>query len=185
MNRFDAHQGFWNTTILNSTIGHSINITGGGRLYMENVTKLTGYQFLSVRGDYGASFEGDIVIKNCRHEALLPYNSTREDAPQTDDHTYSAFLVAPGIFGEPSLYYNWDFGYELYLPKTITLDNFTCGNKGDFFIYPGVKNEAIVNNYKHHHHNTEKIVYKNMSFTPFITNSEESTVLKSIPVVNE
>ncbi len=185
MNRFDAHQGFWNTTILNSTIGHSINITGGGHLYMENVTKLTGYSFLYIRGDYGASFEGDIVIKNCRHEAFMPYNSTRPEEPQKDEHTYSAFLVSPGIFGEPSLYYNWDFGYELYLPTQITLDGFTCGNLGSFYIYPGIKNEVFVNNYKHHHHLTKKIVYKNMSFTPSITNGEDSTVLESIPVIEE
>lgn len=185
MNRFDAHQGFWNTTILNSTIGHSINITGGGHLYMENVTKLTGYQFLSIRGDYGASFEGDIVIKNCRHEAYLPYNSTREDEARTDDHTISAFLVVPGIFGETSLYYNWDFGYELYLPKVITLDGFSCGNKGTFFIYPAIKNDKFVNNYKHHHHITEKIVYKNMSFIPSTTQDEESTLLQGIPLIGE
>ena len=122
-------------------------------------------------------------MNGCSHDF-----SHGTDMPE--DMTIPPFFLSknftPGeINGEPSLYYNWDFGYELYLPKSITLDNFTCGNKGDFFIYPGVKNEAIVNNYKHHHHNTEKIVYKNMSFTPFITNSEESTVLKSIPVVNE
>ena len=182
INRFDAHHGFWNTTILNSTIGHSINITGGGHLYMENTTKLTGYTFLAIRGDYGASFNGDIVIKNCRHEAIMAYNSTRPKEPMTDEHTHSAFLISPGIFGEPSLYYNWDFGYELHLPTKITLDGFTAGNTGNFYIYSGVKNECFVNNYKHHHHITEKIVCKNMSFTPYHTNSDESTVLQSIPL---
>ena len=185
MNRFDAHQGFWNTTILNSTIGHSINITGGGHLYMENVTKLTGYTFLSVRGDYGASFEGDIVIKNCRHEALMPYNSTRTPDHEDGEHTVSAFIVSPGLFGDPELYYNWDFGYELYLPTMITLDGFSCGNKGTLFVFPGIKDVCFVNNCKHHHHITQKIICKNMEQLPTVTNSEEATVLKTIPMVTE
>ena len=185
MNRFDAHQGFWNTTILNSTIGHSINITGGGHLYMENVTKLTGYCFLSVRGDYGASFEGDIVLKNCRHESFMPYNSTRPSNQQTDERTVSAFLVAPGLFGDPSLYYNWEFGYELFLPTEITLDGFTSGNTGSLYVYPDIKDVSFVNDFKYHHHLTKKIVCKNMSITPLHTNSEESNVIKSIPMIIE
>ena len=185
MNRFDAHQGFWNTKILNSTIGHSINITGGGRLYMENVTKLTGHTFLSVRGDYGASFEGEIVAKNCRHEAFMPYNSTRPGAQQTDTHTPHAFFVAPGIMKSTELYYNWDFGYELYLPTKITLDGFTCATSGSLYVYPAINDECFVNDFKHCHHVTEKIVVKNMSVVPSQTGGENSTVLKSIPVVLE
>lgn len=185
MNRFDAHQGFWNAKLINSTIAHSINITGGGHLYMENVTKLTGYEFLAIRGDYGSSFEGDIVIKNCRHEALMHYNTTRQSVPTEEVHTPVAYLLAPGIFASTELYYNWDFGYELYLPKEITLDGFTCGTNGSLYIYPGIKDVAFVNEYKHHHHVTEKIVYKNMTFTPEQTDGKESTVLKSIPIVIE
>ena len=185
MNRFDAHQGFWNTKILNSTIGHSINITGGGHLYMENVTKLTGYTFLSVRGDYGASFEGDIVIKNCRHEAFMPYNSTRPTEPRTDKTTPHAFLVYPGISGNHELYYNWDFGYDLYLPKSITLDGFTCGTEGKLYVYPGIKNTAFVNEYKHAHKVTERITCANMDVVPVPTFDEECTVLKDIPIVKQ
>ena len=185
MNRFDAHQGFWNAKLINSTIGHSINITGGGHLYMENVTKLAGYEFLAIRGDYGASFEGDIVIKNCRHEALMHYNTTRQPVPEEEVHTPVAYLLVPGIFSSTELYYNWDFGYELYLPKEITLDGFTCGTNGSFYIYNGIKDEVFVNEYKHHHNVTEKIVYKNMTFTPEQTDGKESTVLKSIPIVIE
>ena len=186
MNRFDAHQGFWNTKIVNSTFGHSINITGGGHLYMENVTKLTGYTFLSVRGDYGSSFEGDIVIKNCRHESLVPYNTTRTNETQTDKPTYSAYLIGLCIVGgNYERFYNWDFGYGLYLPTKITLDGFTWGTNGKFYVYDEIKNEAFDGTYKHSHNLTEKIVCRNMSAIPEITSSEKSTALKSIPIVLE
>ena len=185
MNRFDAHQGFWNTTILNSTIGHSINITGGGHLYMENVTKITGYTFLSVRGDYGASFEGDIVIKNCHHESFLPYVSWRDGKSAPDKRTPHCFIVYPGIPGMHELYYNWDFGYELFLPTKITLDNFTVGTEGKVYVYPSIKDVQIENDYKHHHRLTDEIVLKNMNFVPAISDDDTVTVLKRIPFVTE
>ena len=186
MNRFDAHQGFWNTTILNSTIGHSINITGGGKLYCENVTKLGGPCFFYIRGDYGGSFEGDIVIKNCRLEGNRHYNSTRPTEPKTDVPLTDGCIISPGIVGSNhELFYNWDFGYELFLPKTITIDGFTHGISDNFYVYPDLGDTRFVNNFKHHHHVTEKIIFKNMDTIIETVKSENSKVLAAIPVVVE
>lgn len=185
MNRFDAHQGFWNAAIIDSTIGHTINITGGGKFYCENVTKLVGGHFCAIRGDYGGSFEGDITLKNCRLEGKRPYNTTREPSPDADKPMPEALLIAPGGSANHELFYNWDFGYELYLPKTITVDNFTHGAAGELYIYPELGNVRFVNNYRHHHHVTEKIVYRNMTVIPKSTKGEDSTVLQQIPVVIE
>ena len=182
MNRFDAHQGFWNASLIDCTIGHSINITGGGKLYCENVTKLASGNFFLIRGDYGGSFEGDVTVKNCRLEGIRPYNSTREPDPNADTPLVDACLFAPGGSRDHELFYNWDFGYELYLPKTIIVDNFTYGGTGELYVYPELGDTRFVNNYKHHHHVTEKIIYKNMKFIPKTTVGETHRVLRSIPV---
>ena len=62
--RFDSHQGLHNATIRNSTIGFGIHVIGGGRLYIENTTRLSGY-FISLRNDFNSIFDGDIVVRNC------------------------------------------------------------------------------------------------------------------------
>ena len=184
MNRFDAHQGFWNTKIVNSTIGHSINITGGGHLYMENVVKLRGPFFMSIRGDYGGSFEGDIVLKNCRLDGKHAYNSTREDCQKTYASYTQGYIICPGasVPADLELFYNWDFGYELYLPKAITIDGFTHGISGDLYVYSKVEDMRFVNNCKHHHRVTEKIIFKNMDIIPKTTTPDGAESLLLVPV---
>lgn len=69
LNRIDVHYHAWNITILNSTIGtKGISVTGGGQLTIENTTKY-GNSFVSFRQDYGAKWDGQIHIRNCR---LIP-----------------------------------------------------------------------------------------------------------------
>ena len=64
MNRFDAHDGFWNCKLINCEFGFAINVVGGGDLYIENTSKSVGNSYISLRGDYGATFKGDITIIN-------------------------------------------------------------------------------------------------------------------------
>ena len=185
MNRFDSHRGFWNAVIKDSTIGHSINITGGGHLYMENVTKLAGNQYLSIRGDYGSSFEGDIVLKNCHHAAEVEYNST-VGGVHTDAHVERSYIIAPGLglaVANPELYYNWDFGYDLFLPIEITVDNFTTASE-KITLYTDVADIHFNNSYKHSHAITEKITVKNMD-NFVIAENADCKIVNSIPVVKE
>ena len=183
MNRFDSHRGFWNAVIKNSTIGHSINITGGGHLYMENVTKLAGNQFLSIRGDYGSSFEGDIVLKDCHHAAEVEYNSTLGGV-RTDAHVERSYIIAPGLAlaqRTPDIYYNWDFGYDLFFPIEITVDNFTSASE-TVTLYTNAADFHFDNDYKHSHAVTKKITVKNMDkFT--IADNADCKILNSIPVI--
>lgn len=65
LSRFDAHQGVTNATIRNSTIGHKgVLLTGFGHFLIENSTVQSG-QFITLRPDYGSTWNGDIVIRNC------------------------------------------------------------------------------------------------------------------------
>lgn len=64
-NRFDAHQGLANATIRNSTIGHAgIQLMGVGTLLLEN-TIVRNNSFINLRSDYGSSWRGDLIIRNC------------------------------------------------------------------------------------------------------------------------
>ena len=138
INRFDAHRGFWNATLINTTIGHSFNVVGGGTLIADGVTKITGTTFISLRGDYGATFKGDMILKNCVFENHPSYN-TSKGSSYKDTQNNEAYIINSGfnvknsgwseknIFGA---YWLWDFGYTCYMPQNITLDNFTsCANK--------------------------------------------------------
>ena len=179
VNRFDAHRGFWNAVLRDCTIGHSINITGGGHLVLENVTKLTGSAFLNVRGDYGGSFEGDIVVRNCRHRALTPYNTNRGQT-QTDTRMPIGYLIAHGG-SATELFYNWDFGYELFLPTEITVENFVSEAAEECYVYTDQGNIRFENDCRHQHRLTEKITFIGMEPIPTVK-KEECTLLKAIPV---
>ena len=183
VNRFDAHRGFWNATIKNSTIGHSINITGGGDLYMENVTKLMGQNFLYIRNDYGGSFEGNITIKNCHHKALPGYNTSIGKTMKEKPHGESVIINpgGPTKVEDIPLFYDWDFGYELFLPMNVTVEGFTS-EADELYLYTSCDNERYNNEHKHAHRLTDAVTYINMEKIPKTAKSDECTELNSIPV---
>ncbi len=73
MDRFDSHQGLHNATLTNSTFGFGILVIGGGTLHIENVTRLSGSEFIHLRADYNSLFDGDVIIKNCVAEESIKY----------------------------------------------------------------------------------------------------------------
>jgi hypothetical protein len=148
---------------------------------------VVGDQFLSIRGDYGASFDGDILLRNCHICAYPAYSSARGER-ESSSPLDEAFIIAPSDATkkeECELYYNWDFGYELFLPKNITLENFTHGAKKGLYIYTDLCNEKFVNPYKHHHRLTKKISLIGMDDIPRIAKGDECTELFSIPLIIE
>ena len=133
INRFDAHRGFWNATLINTTIGHSFNVIGGGTLIADGVTKITGSSFISLRGDYGATFKGDMILKNCTFENRPGYNTNTGTEYKNTRNNY-AYLINSGFNVKNDgwsdkntygAYWLWDFGYTCYMPQNITLENFT------------------------------------------------------------
>lgn len=104
LSRFDAHQGVANATIRNSTLGHmGINAIGSGLLLIENST-VRGKSLVNLRPDYGSTWQGEIVIRNC---TLVPGG----------DKPISASLIGGSNPGEH------DFGYVCYMPEKITIEN--------------------------------------------------------------
>ncbi|NDU95973.1 hypothetical protein [Spirosoma terrae] len=104
LSRFDAHQGVANATIRNSTLGHmGINAIGSGLLLVENST-IRGRSIVNLRPDYGSTWQGELVIRNC---VFIPANGK----PVT------AALISGSYSGQH------DFGYTCYMPERITIDN--------------------------------------------------------------
>ena len=104
LSRFDAHRGVANATIRNSTLGHmGINAIGSGTLTVENST-VRGRSLVNLRADYGSTWRGELVIRNC---IFMP-NGGRPS---------SAALISGSYSGQH------DFGYTSYMPEQIVIEN--------------------------------------------------------------
>ena len=108
LSRFDAHQGVHNITIKDSEVGEVINLVGSGTATLIN-SKLSRGQnnyFIRLREDYGSTWEGDVIIKNC----TLVSSSTSV-----------AYVIRAD-------WINWDFGYDCYIPN-VDIDGLTVVDK--------------------------------------------------------
>ncbi|MEO6916368.1 MAG: hypothetical protein ABI151_12620 [Chitinophagaceae bacterium] len=104
LSRFDAHQGVANATIRNSTLGHmGINAIGSGLLLIENCT-IRGRSIVSLRPDYGSTWQGELIIRNC---IFVP----------ADGKPVSASIISGSNSGQHN------FGYTCYMPELITIEN--------------------------------------------------------------
>ncbi len=102
--RFDAHMGVANVTIRNSTLGHmGINAIGSGTLTVENST-IRGNTLVNLRSDYGSTWQGEFVIRNC---IFVPAGGRPS----------SASLIGGSYSGQH------DFGYTCYMPERILIEN--------------------------------------------------------------
>jgi hypothetical protein len=125
--RFDAHMGVANATIKNSVLGHQgINIIGCGVFLVEN-TKICGTHLVNLRSDYGSTWEGEIIIRNCEY---FPRNGEKADA----------VLINGNYSGQH------DFGYTCYLPEKITIDGLLVNDINPVDGYHGPKIFAAFNN---------------------------------------
>ena len=99
--RFDAHMGVTDCVIRNSSLGwQCLNAIGFGTFIIEN-TEVFGRSFVNLREDYGSTWEGDIVIRDCVWYPNGAYPSV--------------------VSGHNSGTH--DFGYQCKMPKHITVEN--------------------------------------------------------------
>jgi hypothetical protein len=102
--RMDTHQGVSGTyTLRRCTFGHmGLNAIGRGLLTVEDCT-LYGRTLVNFRQDYGSTWEGDLIIRNCRW------------IPACGDTTWP-HLINVSNDG------THDFGYPCFMPQTIIID---------------------------------------------------------------
>ena len=104
LSRFDAHKGVVNATIRNSTIGHmGINALGSGLLTIENTT-VHCRNFMVLRRDYGSTWQGNLMIRNC---VFAP-----------NEITPSGINIIGGFNSGQH-----DFGYSCYMPNQIIIED--------------------------------------------------------------
>lgn len=101
--RFDAHQGVTNCTLRRCKLGwQCLNAIGSGTFVIEEVDAY-GYALVNLREDYGSTWNGDMVIRNCTWH---PLGSGRSIFAGHNDGTHQ-------------------FGYECYLPRKVSIDGLT------------------------------------------------------------
>jgi hypothetical protein len=103
LSRFDAHAPIFNGKIVNCNI-NDIELNGNGKFILENVNwypYLPKTPLFFLRGDYGCTWDGDLIVKNVK--AYLQEDNT-----------------SPLIY---STYANWFRGYTCAFPNVL-LDNF-------------------------------------------------------------
>ena len=112
--RFDAHKGTYNATIINSEIGHQkVSIIGSGLMIIEN-TIIHGNSIVALRGDYGSTWQGEIIIRNV-----------------TLNNTSTPTLVSGS-------WNNHYFGYTCYLPENVTIEGIKIAKGTYFYILPNL-----------------------------------------------
>ena len=136
LDRFDAHKGMWNATLTDSTFGFGILVIGGGELYIENVIRPSGSDFIQLRTDYNSLFDGNVTIKNCvaggtvknliggtwnRHYAGLPNYMIRSldvDGLVAESGQLALFRISGAARGVTE-----DDVNPLYLPTSVSIKN--------------------------------------------------------------
>ena len=125
LSRFDAHQGVLNATIRNSVLGHhGIKLIGSGTALIENTTVLA-EDFVDLRPDYGSTWNGDLIIRNCRY---YPTGVSLHiiNAENSEDH---------------------DFGYTCYLPQRIEIDGLYVHRIGNNYLFNMVNSKHLFDFY--------------------------------------
>ncbi len=103
--RFDAHMGVANATIRNCTLGHAgINAIGEGLLLIENTKIIGANRIVSLRSDYGSTWNGELIIHNCE---FTPSGKNLDEVN----------VILGSNDGQH------DFGYVCYMPERITIEN--------------------------------------------------------------
>ncbi|MBQ8496105.1 MAG: right-handed parallel beta-helix repeat-containing protein [Clostridia bacterium] len=138
--RFDAHRGVYNVTIRNCTFGHQGILFVGFGLFTIEDTTVRASSFVQLREDYGATFDGKLVIRNGRFEPQAKLHSTSEliRARNNCDHYYGyqchfPTLEIDGLFIDDT---NATSGYQgIYVLPSYTerTDRFALKSKTGYF----------------------------------------------------
>ena len=174
--RFDAHMGVANAVIRNSTLGHmGINAIGFGTFLVENTT-VNGWGFFNLRADYGSTWEGDFIVRNC---VYVPQGGRKA----------TGMLINGWNNG------THDFGYVCHMPRRIVFDGLRIedGNHPENYEGPYLFNAFCPEPKKdapppaHPIRATEEVVLKNVTTAtgrPVLL-SRNKTFFKNVKVTRE
>jgi hypothetical protein len=153
LSRFDAHQGVANASILNSTIGHmGANAIGYGTLRIEN-SRFYSTCIVNLRSDYGSTWEGDVIIRNCYFKP---------------DKETNCYLIRGKNEG------GHDFGYVCHMPHTVTVDGLHADTSVQMYVFanlnPNCTSESYIPAYPY-------VVTESVTVTDFHSNGNRALQL--------
>lgn len=169
LSRVDAHQGARNITIRNSVIGNQgLRIIGSGLCLIEDSKILNSTSLITLRSDYGSSWEGILVIKRTYWKP---------------DATYAYPRIIN--FANAS---NHEFGYTCYFPRLIIddleVDDTELSSNGSYSNILIINNNTAsfgtdITSFTHPYHFTDNIECKNMR-----TKSDKGFILFNSSTIN-
>ena len=149
--RFDAHMGVANATIRNCELAY-IGTIGFGTFLVENTTVRSDGAFIGMRGDYGSTWRGDFIVRNC---TFVPRKGKT--------------AVATLVNGSST---DWhDFGYECFMPRRVVFDGLVIDDTGlpenyeGPFVFGMFNEKNTSSDYveKHPYHVTEEVELRNVT----------------------
>ena len=146
LSRFDAHKGVANAAIKNSVIGHAgASIIGYGTFLIENSTFMTN-KIVNLRSDYGSSWEGDIIIRNCTVSPTASSDITVITGSNKSNH---------------------DFGYPCYMPTNVIIDGLIADTAKNVYVFANLNSDCKSENYvqEYPYYVTEKVTARNITLT--------------------
>lgn len=124
ISRFDAHMGVTNAHLKNCRLGwQCLNAIGHGTFIVED-TEAYGRALVNLREDYGSTWDGNMVIRNCTW--------------------YPAQREASVMWASNSGHH--DFGYQCQMPIQLTIENLKIMD-GEFAGDEAYHGPTIFNNY--------------------------------------
>jgi hypothetical protein len=127
-----------------------INAIGHGQLLVENTEVRGRNNFITFRGDYGSTWDGDVILRNC---VLTPPGKRG-----------SIYLFSGNNEGDH------DFGYTCHMPETIMVDGFKIkdkhyGNKSRIYVFSNYNRKFKRSDYREQFPivRTKKVVLKNIT----------------------
>lgn len=148
--RFDAHQGTTNATLRDCEFGYMGIMTIGFGTFLAERTTVYRWCLIDLRQDYGSSWDGDVIIRDCR---LVPQEGTEK-----------AWVIY-GVNGE-----DHDFGFPCQMPANIIIDGLTVDTSKmknpKLYLLPDFKSKfAAGSNPPFPYQPPKQITLKNLSFT--------------------
>ncbi len=161
LNRVDAHKGIYNLTVKDTTLGsHGITATGTGinkdnKMVIENVTWKGTKNLISLRKDYGLTWNGAITIKNSRVEQVPSSSTVVNIINITDSYIKSDINFAK-------------FKQPIYNPTSIKIDGLkiSSSNVSSIRIFGASKakfDEYYFKVFKNKYNSETKITKKNIT----------------------
>ena len=124
LSRYDSHTNLYNGKIINSKITR-IQLIGCGDMLIENTEIVpAGAALINLRMDYGATWRGNITMRNCRVQN------------DTDDSLCIVYMP----------WKNHDFGIRSTMPN-VAVDNLTLARKVPLYIFRGCEEELANKEY--------------------------------------